>query len=72
MGLLRTPSPSPGLPPTSPPRIVRVDVSTPTAPPSPGNPRQNQDSGKQTAIPLEEDEGTLKKALDKGVDDDKR
>jgi hypothetical protein len=47
-------------------------VSTPTAPPSPGTPRQNQDSGKQTAIPLEEDEGTVEKALDKGVDDDKR
>ena len=68
MGLL---SASPSLPssPSSPPRIVRVDVSTPTAPPSPGTPPQHSDTSRQAIIPLEEDEGALKKALRKGVDD---
>ena len=53
-------------PPSSPPRIVRVDVSTPTAPPSPGTPPKQQDGGKQADLPLKGDENSLKKALGKG------
>ena len=65
MGLLPA---SLGPAPSSPPRIVRVDVSTPTAPPSPGTPPQQEVDGKQAGIPLEEDEGIV----NKGEIDNKR
>ena len=53
---------------SSPPRLVRVHVSTPTAPPQAVTPLHQRDINTKTGFSLEDDEGITKKALTENAD----